>query len=137
MRLHGRIRAWSELYSWVTVTLTIAFFCCAQLAQPAFAEQAGGSAKAPSASAQSKSRAGRKSASQLIDLNSATADQLKALPGIGDASALKIVAGRPYRVKTDLVRKNILSQAEYDKISGMVIARQAKTGAKSKPASAK
>jgi competence protein ComEA len=137
MRFYDRIRARSELRWCVSAVLTVVLFSAAQLAPPSFAGQAGGSAKAPSASAQSKSTAGKKPASQLIDLNSATADQLKALPGIGDAIAQKIVAGRPYRVKTDLVRKNILSQAEYDKISGMVIARQAKTGAKSKPASAK
>jgi competence protein ComEA len=49
---------------------------------------------------------------------------MKTLPGINDGLAQKIVEGRPYRVKTDLVRKKIIRQAAYNKIAGLVIARQ-------------
>jgi len=67
--------------------------------------------------------ANSRSSSELIDLNSASKTQLISLPGIGEAYAQKIIDGRPYREKTDLVRRNIIAQSTYDLISDKVIAR--------------
>src|SRR5207245_10401790 len=78
--------------------------------------QAGGKSAAPGA--------GVVVPKDLVDLNSATLDQLKELPGIGDAYAKKIVDGRPYAKKIDLVNKKIIPPATYKRIAKLVIAKQ-------------
>jgi DNA uptake protein ComE-like DNA-binding protein len=92
--------------------LIAASLALATLAAPAFAQDK----KAP-APAAAKAEA-------LMDINSASEKDLATLPGIGEARAKAIVKGRPYKGKDELVQKNIVPQATYDKIKDKVIAKQ-------------
>lgn len=63
-------------------------------------------------------------AAEVIDINTATADQLKTLPGIGEAYSEKIIKGRPYKRKDELVQKKVIPRATYDKVKDQLVAKQ-------------
>ena len=90
---------------------------------PLMAQTSGSTSAAAPAKTSTKSTSSKSSSSgSKLDINAATADQLKALPGIDAATAQKIIAGRPYHGKNDLVSKNIISKTEYESIKDQIIA---------------
>lgn len=82
------------------------------------------SSKTTHAAKAKKSQMSASANEDLLDINSASKEQLDALPGIGEKYSQKIIDGRPYAKKTDLVRKKIIPQATYKKIKDKVIAKQ-------------
>ena len=99
---------------------TIVALLCAMLlaiSAPTLAAEKDAKAAANPAAAQAK-------ADDKIDINRAKADELMKLDGIGDARAKAIIKGRPYNGKDDLVAKNIIPQAVYDKIADQIIAKK-------------
>lgn len=79
---------------------------------------------AKSAPAQSKMAPAAKT--DLVDINTASAEELDALPGIGKAYSAAIIKGRPYKGKDELVQKKILPQKTYDAVKDKIIAKQPK-----------
>ena len=89
------------------------------------ADAAGTTTKAPSKSDSPEARGGAgKPMKKQLDINSASDEDLKQLPGIGDALSKKIIENRPYKRKDELVSKKVLPRATYEKIKDQIVAKQ-------------
>ncbi len=112
----------------LTKTLLAALMACLLFSTVALADEKKAPAKKAAMETAKKAH--------LVDINGASEADLKALPGIGDAYSAKIIAGRPYNGKDDLVNKKIVPLATYAKIKDLIIAKQAKAVPKAAAAAA-
>jgi competence protein ComEA len=94
------------------------------LAAPAMAQTTQPAAKSGTMAPAPKAAPAPTAKSDLLDINSASADELDALPGVGKAYSAAIIKGRPYKGKDELVQKNIVPQKTYDGIKDKIIAKQ-------------
>jgi competence protein ComEA len=95
--------------------------CFAQAVQPAAPEKA---VPAPAAKPTKPKSAPKAALANLIDINTASEEELRSLKGVGDVRAAAIVKNRPYKGKDELTQKNIIPQAVYDGIKDKIIAKQ-------------
>lgn len=113
------------LLRWIAVAVTSLALTFGAYGQPAAKKAAAGAASAAKKTAADKAATASKGASTaLVDINSASRGELDALPGIGTAYSQKIIDGRPYDKKDQLVSKKVLPQGVYNKIKDRIIAKQ-------------
>ena len=100
----------------------VAFFAFSLLASMSFAQ--GGAAPADKKGATASDSTKKAKKAPLVDINAASKEEIGALPGIGDAYTQKIIDGRPYNSKRDLLTRKILPQATYDQVQDKIIAHR-------------
>jgi competence protein ComEA len=109
------------------LTLFVALLMIASFGYAQAAGTASDSSKTSTTSSKSKksTSASKTSKSAKLDINTASKEELSQLPGIGDALSQKIIDGRPYNAKNDLIRRKIIPQSTYDGIKDQIIAHRA------------
>jgi DNA uptake protein ComE-like DNA-binding protein len=104
--------------------LLVAVFALTMITGTVTAQDTSTAKPAKTAKASKTKAAAPADSADLLDINSATKEQLDALPGIGEKYSQKIIDGRPYKTKTELVKKKVIPSATYSKIKDKIIAKQ-------------
>jgi DNA uptake protein ComE-like DNA-binding protein len=106
-----------------SIAATLLIFAVPSIAAETQSSAPAEPAQKPAASAKSATAKAKPAPSKLVDINSASKAELKRLPGVGDAEAAKIIAGRPYGSKADLVTHGILPAGTYEGLKKQVMAK--------------